>query len=257
MNVLIIEDEQSASSHLHHLLQEIDSKIAVVKILDSIKSALQYFELNDNFELIFMDVQLGDGTCFEIFKNIEINKPIIFTTAYDQYALEAFSSNSIHYLLKPITYESVACAIKKFNQFYKDKNPLNLNATKLLNSLQGNPKKNIRSLLIYSRNGLIPIQCNEFADFYMDDGIVRGVTFANITYTIDKKMSELEEELDPNIFFRVSRQFIINVRAIKKIKPSSYGKSTLEIKPQFEGQIIVSKARTPRLKKWVEFTSGF
>ncbi len=256
MNVLIIEDEESASIHLQNLLQEIDPQIIAVKVLDSIKSALKYLKQNTNFELIFMDVHLADGLCFEIFKKIEINKPIIFTSAYDQYALDAFSANSIHYVLKPITYDSISTAVHKFKQFYANKNQLNFDTRVLLNLLQAHSKKYIRSLLIYSRNGLIPIDCDEFADFYMDEGIVRGVTFNNITYTIDKKMSELEEDLDPCVFFRVSRQFIINIRAIKKIQPSAYGKSVLQIKPNYDGQIVVSKAKTPTLKKWIEFSSN-
>lgn len=251
MKVVIIEDEIAASENLAYLLHSIDSNIEILTVLDSVKSAVSYFSNSHEAELVFMDIHLADGISFEIFDQVEINTPIVFTTAYDQYAIKAFKVNSIDYLLKPINEEELSDAIDQFNSQISNDSYSSNKIDGLLELLQTKNKTYKTTYLIHHRDELLPIKTEDFAYIYIETGMVKGVTFTNKKYTIDKKLEEIERELNPELFHRVNRQYIINKNAIANIKFYFNGKLIINVNPPAPERIVASKAKASEVKNWV------
>jgi DNA-binding LytR/AlgR family response regulator len=251
MNVVIVEDELAASENLTYLLQHIDSNINVVKVLDSVKASVAYFSKAQTAELIFMDIHLADGISFEIFEQIPITIPVIFTTAYNQYTLKAFKVNSIDYLLKPLDQEELADALQQFKEQKQEKGIADNQIKGLLDLVKEKERTYKTTFLITHRDQLIPLKTVDIAYFLIDTGLVKATTFDNKTYTIDSKLEDLEEELDPNNFYRINRQCILRRDALSKIKQYFNGKLIVEVTPVAPEQIIVSKAKAPDFKTWV------
>ncbi len=251
MKAIIVEDEIAASENLTFLLHSIDPTIEILKVLDSVKSAIDYFSTLNEAELIFMDIHLADGISFEIFEKVTINIPLIFTTAYDQYAIKAFKVNSIDYLLKPINEEELSEAIDKFNDRVKVEKPINDQIEGVLQLLQTKSKSYKTTYLVQKRDELIPIKTENMAYFFIDTGIVKGITFENQSFIIDKKLEDIEGEIDPSIFYRVNRQLIVNRNAISNIKYYFNGKLIVNTSPKFEERIVVSKAKGTEFKNWM------
>lgn len=251
MKVVIVEDELAASDNLTYLLQVVDADIKVVEVLDSVKSAVAYFKKPYDAELIFMDIHLADGISFEIFENVNITTPIIFTTAYDQYALRAFKVNSIDYLLKPIDEDELMDAIDKLKNHVKE--PLIAeNQIKGLLSLISKKAKNYKTtFLVGHRDQLIPLKVTDIAYFKIDTGVVKGVALSGQSYVVDGKLEEIEEELDPEKFYRVNRQFIIRKDVIENINYYFNGKLIVNVNPVSDERIVVSKAKATEFKNWV------
>ncbi|MBG6133368.1 two-component system LytT family response regulator [Aquimarina sp. EL_43] len=251
MKVVLVEDEIAASDHLTFLLNSINSDIEILKVLDSVKSVIDYFSEPNRAELIFMDIHLADGISFEIFDEINIKIPIIFTTAYDQYAIKAFKVNSIDYLLKPIDEDELAEALKKFKTKSGENDAMNAQMSGMLQLLQAKTKSYKTTYLVHQRDELIPVNTERIAYFYIDTGVVKAITIENKTYIIDKKLEDIEEELNPENFNRVNRQFIIQKNAISNIKHYFNGKLIINISPVSKERIVVSKAKATEFKKWV------
>ena len=251
MKVLIIEDEISASKFLVQLLKEIDPEIEVVHVLDSVKSSIVYLRKHNDFELIIMDIQLGDGICFEIFKEIEITQPIIFTTAYDQYAIEAFKVNSIYYILKPLKKKELCNALLKYKNTKVDTQAIFQQMQLLFKEAKYIPETYTSTFLIPSKSGLVPLRVEDFSFFYIEMNIVRGVTFSNKSYVLDKTISELEEELNPQLFYRANRQLLVSRNAIGRVYHYLYGKLKISTQPEFKEPIIISKAKSRIFKNWL------
>ncbi len=252
MKVVLVEDEITASDQLTFLLNAIDSTIEVLKVLDSVKTAIEYFSSTHEASLIFMDIHLADGISFEIFEKVKIETPIIFTTAYDQYAIKAFKVNSIDYLLKPIDEDELSEAIQKFRNKSNDNNSLNNQINGMLQLLQTKPKSYKTTYLVHHRDELLPIKTENIAYFYIDTGVVKAITSENKAYIIDKKLEDIEDELNPEAFNRVNRQFIIHKSAIENIKHYFNGKLIVNINPIAKERIVVSKAKATGFKKWVD-----
>ncbi|MCP4978667.1 MAG: response regulator transcription factor, partial [Maribacter sp.] len=251
MKIVIVEDELAASENLTYLLKNINPNIEVLTVLDSVRSSVAYFSSRTEAELVFMDIHLADGLSFEIFDQVKINKPVIFTTAYDQYALKAFKVNSIDYLLKPVDEDELAKALTQFEvQSQLDSSP-NVQMEGLLNLIKANSKTYKTTYLVSLRDQLIPIKTSSLAYLYIDTGIIKGITKDNKSYTIDKKMEDIENELDPAYFYRVNRQFIVHKDAIENIKYYFNGKLILNVLPIFKEQVVVSKAKSTAFKKWI------
>lgn len=250
MKILIIEDEKAAAENLKYLLSEIDDSIQIVAIIESVKDSIQFFKKEPSVELIFMDIHLADGISFEIFKKVKVNIPIIFTTAYDEYALQAFKVRSIDYLLKPIDEGELREAIGKFKQtkeIYRPKDELQ----ELLKFLKTEKKSHKTTYLVQQRDTLIPLPVQEIAYFIVDTGLVKVVTFNNKSYLLDRKLEDIESEIDPDQFFRVNRQYIVQRKAIQNLQLYFNGKLILNIDPKPEEKIVVSKAKAPKLKLWI------
>lgn len=250
MNVVIIEDEKTAAKNLQYLLSEVDASIHVDKVIDTVSGAVDFFSEETNIELAFFDIHLADGISFEIFEKVQVPLPVIFTTAYDEYALRAFKVNSIDYLLKPIDEGELKEAINKFKS-NKRTNPKIEQFQQMLQMLHVESKTYKTTYLVQQRDTLIPLPINDVAYFTIDAGIVKAITLTNQGFVIDEKLEDIEMHLNPDHFFRANRQFIVQRKAIKNLQLYFNGKLILNIGPKPTEQIVVSKAKAPQLKKWM------
>lgn len=250
MKVILVEDEIAASDNLTYLLNKIDSTIEIIAVIDSVSDAIELLSKPHEAELIFMDIHLADGISFEIFEMVQVNIPVVFTTAYDQYALKAFKVNSIDYLLKPIDEDELSDALRKFKSQTKP-TAIDDQLKGLLSLIKTSEKTYKSTYLVHFKNELLPIKTQDFAYFYIDSGLVKGKTFKNETYTLDKKLEDLEEELNPNLFFRTNRQYVVNKEAIESISFYFNGKLVVKVKPAASERIVVSKAKATELKQWM------
>lgn len=251
MNIIIIEDEKPAARRLNRLLEELD--VSVSTMLHSVEESVAWFKNNEHPDLIFLDIQLSDGLSFEIFEQIDVKSAIIFTTAYDEYALQAFKLNSVDYLLKPIDDEELETAVQKYKNLKpaQQKFALDFNDIKklLVNPIEREYKKRFT---VKVGQHLKIINSDEIECFYSENKGTYAATIEGRDYLLDLTLEQLESELEPKTFFRVSRKFYININCIKDIV--SYTNSRLEIKlNKFnEQQIIVSRERVKDFKLWLE-----
>ena len=250
MNVLIIEDEQAAAENLKYLLKEIEPSITFETVIDTVVDAVDFFNKEHSVELAFFDIHLADGISFEIFEKTQVNVPIIFTTAYDEYAIKAFKVNSVDYLLKPIDEDELKEAINKYKTT-KQTRLLTDQFQQMLQLMSAEKKSYKSTYLVQQRDTLVPLSVDNVAYFTIDASIVKAVTRDNKSFIIDKKLEDIEIELNPELFFRANRQFIVNRNAIENLQLYFNGKLILNVNPQPEEQIIVSKAKAPQLKNWM------
>lgn len=254
MKAIIIEDEQSAADNLRFLIQSVAPDFQILETVETVSDAITFFKENKAYDLVFMDIHLADGNSFEIVKEVEPMAPIIFTTAYDQYAIQAFKLNSIDYLLKPIREAELKNAILKFKDRHQ-KSSVSAQQIEALISVINAPKKTFRnSFLVQKKETFIPISSGDFAFFFIQDGVVRGTTNDNQTYYFHEKLEDLECNLDPELFFRVNRQYLIQRSAIKSLQTYFNGRLVVNLKPLEKDKIVVSKANASRLKEWLENT---
>ena len=251
MKAVIIEDEHAAVLNLEFLLKSIDANIQIVAIIDTVTDAIDFFQKENGYDVVFMDIHLADGNSFEIFKAIKPKSPIIFTTAYDQYAIQAFKVNSIDYLLKPIQGSELRNAIEKFKQTQSQLPIFNQQMQGLFNLIQNQKKSYRQSYLVQKGDTLIPIASNDFAFFYIQNGIVRGTTIKNVSYHLDGRLEDLENELNPQKFYRANRQYLVQRSAIKNLSIYFNGRLIVNTTPVAKEQIIVSKANAPKFKAWL------
>ncbi len=250
MRVVIIEDEWEASEHLCSLLSEIDPTIEIIKRIDTVHQSIEFFKTYQNFDLIFMDIHLADGISFDIFKDVELKSPVIFTTAYDQYAIKAFKVNSIDYILKPLIKEEIEQALNKFkNQKGKTSNQDLFH--NLYQEFTKSTKTYKTTFLVQYKDALYPIATPDIVGFFIDNGIVKGATFERKSYIITHTMEQLEDDLNPVDFYRINRQFILQRNSIKRIDYYFNGKLKIKTEPPFDGDLIVSKAKASDFKKWL------
>ncbi len=252
MKVLIIEDETAAARRLAKLITEIDPNIEVVEQLDSIEGSVLWFEQHPMPDLIFMDIHLADGSSFEIFNHLKIEKPIVFTTAYDEYALQAFKVNAIDYLLKPLKKTELEQAIAKYKSLQKPTVEMNYQA--LANTLQTD-KYNTRFLIRFGQNIKV-VEFRDAAYFYTEDKITFIVTKEGKRYPVEPSLEKLDEMADPRAFFRINRQFIVNIESIKEMYAYSKSRVKLKLDPPTDKETIVSTERSPVFKKWLVGKEG-
>lgn len=249
MRVLIVEDEIIASQTLGRMITEIRPDFQIQGALQTVEEAVEWFGSNPMPELVFMDIHLADGSSFGIFEKVNIDCPIIFTTAYNEYALDAFEVNGIDYLLKPINKIRLGKAINKFSNIsYKsDGNEL---ISKLMESLNEKQSRRKSHFLIPHKDRLIPLAVDDIAYFYADMKIARAVTFDGGQHSIDHSLEELMKNVDPQEFFRVNRQYIVSHKAIGDLSIWFSGKLAVNLKVPAPEKILVSKGRASDLKKW-------
>lgn len=251
MNVIIIEDEKPAARRLNRLLAELN--VEVSKMLHSVEESIEWFQNNPHPDLIFLDIQLSDGLSFEIFDIIEVKSAIIFTTAFDEYALQAFKLNSIDYLLKPIDDEDLESAVKKYRDFKPESQRISVDFNDikklLVNPLEREYKKRFT---VKVGQHLKIINADEVECFYSENKGTYAATSDGRNYLLDTTLEQLEGEVSPKNFFRVSRKFYVSINHIKDI--ISYTNSRLQIKLNHfnEQEIIVSRERVRDFKLWLE-----
>lgn len=246
---LIIEDEVSASNHLKSLLLKLDSSIEILAVIDSVKSGIQWFESNLHPDLIFSDIQIADGLSFTLFDQIHTQSPIIFTTAYDEYAIQAFKLNSIDYLLKPIDPEMLKFSYAKYTsqQLFSGQKIL-----ELIKRDSQNKKTFRRSFLVNFQDKLIPVLVDSIAYFFISDGIVYAQLSTREQFPIDLKMDDIMEQLDSSLFFRANRQFIIAKNSIKEIILYFNSRILLKMHIPSTEDVIISREKVTLFKKWFE-----
>jgi len=248
MRAIIVEDEILAARNLQAILNELGN-VQVIAVLDSITETVEWFSCNPQPDLMFLDIHLADGSAFEIFDRTEIRCPVIFTTAYDEYALKAFKVNSIDYLLKPIDIVAVQRALKKLQGLtVTDKMQDAVN--QLMASFRATSTWKTHFLVQAKGDKLIPVQAIDIAFFYIDNGMVKAVTFDEKSFRFEHTLDELAEMLDPNIFFRANRQFIISRKAIKDIDLWFNNRLSVNLKIPVPEKILISKARISEFKNW-------
>ncbi|UII79076.1 LytTR family DNA-binding domain-containing protein [Flagellimonas sp. CMM7] len=251
MNVIIIEDEKPAARRLNRLLAELN--VEVSKMLHSVEESIEWFQNNPHPDLIFLDIQLSDGLSFEIFDIIEVKSAIIFTTAFDEYALQAFKLNSIDYLLKPIDDEDLESAVKKYRDFKPESQKISVDFNDikklLVNPLEREYKKRFT---VKVGQHLKIINADEVECFYSENKGTYAATSDGRNYLLDTTLEQLEGEVSPKNFFRVSRKFYVSINHIKDI--ISYTNSRLQVKLNHfnEQEIIVSRERVRDFKLWLE-----
>lgn len=249
MDVLIVEDEPLASERLTELISQCDESIQVRDTLDTVEDCVEFFAKEDPVDLVFLDIQLSDGISFEIFNRIEIDTPVVFTTAYDQYALQAFKLNSIDYLLKPIDPAELKAALQRFIR--QQIRPVVDN--RILQQMYARLSPPYQSrFLVKSGNHYHSITQNEVAYFQADGKVVYLVTKEARRYVIDHTMERLEQDLlPPEGFFRVNRSYTINIDTIQGIQNYANGRLKLTLKPAAEQDIIVSREKVTFFKAWL------
>lgn len=256
MKVLIIEDEAPAFRRLQKVLDEIDSTIEIVEVLDSVCDSVKWLKNHQSPDLIFMDIQLSDGISFEIFDHIEVQSPVIFTTAFDEYTLRAFKVNSIDYLLKPIKKEALEKGIDKYRFFQKtfgkeSQQPGTEDLGALIKQITLSEKKYKTRFLIKTGDKLLSISSEEVSHFQMRQGVVHLFTLNGKRYITDHSMDEIAGFSNPEKFFRANRQFIVSYDAIKTVHKYHKGKLLVELHQPVDDQIIVSLEKASAFKKWL------
>ncbi len=250
MKVVIIEDEKLAAERLAGLISEVDPEIEIMKILGSVRDSVKWLTVNKP-DLIFLDIQLSDGLSFSIFEQIKTNIPIIFTTAYDQYAIKAFKLNSVDYLLKPVRKSELEESLSKFKEI---KQEASLNFEKLLSALKGKEPAYKKRFLVNFGQKIKNVETEEAAYFYAIDKNVFLTTFDNHMYPVDFTLEKLCEVLDPEKFFRINRKIVINYDAIKNMVPYSRSRIRIDLNPPSPKDIdaLVSVERAADFKKWLD-----
>jgi len=252
MKVLIIEDEQPAARRLKRLIQDAMPSAEILSVIDSVRDAVEYLENDSSAQLIFMDIQLADGLSFDIFSKCTVTAPVIFTTAFDHYAVKAFKVNSIDYLLKPIDPSELVSAINKWKSIYDQRTPaqVDYNALAKAIALQSEPYK--KRFLVKSAGKLNHINTEDIAHFFSDEGLTFLVTTSADRFLIDGSLDDLEPLLDPKNYFRINRKMIVALASIRKIEPHFNHRFLLELHPPFSGEILVSRQRASQFRDWLD-----
>ncbi len=253
MNVVIIEDEKQSSMRLERMLKSIDNEINICAKLESVEETIKFFSEPNTIDLVFMDIQLSDGISFDVFEEIEIKNPIIFTTSYDEYALKAFDVNSIDYLLKPIQPEMLEKSLNKYKRLCGSKEYIQQNIPEVIKQF-AKPGNNYKTRFLVKHGGsLISITTNNIAFFFVEDTIYFIQTTDNKRYIVNNTMEVLETMLDPKVFFRINRQIIIHIDIIDCIHPYFNGALKLSIKIPTDKELIVSRLAVKEFKEWMNY----
>lgn len=249
MNILIIEDESLAADKLEMMLREINPEIRIMKKLGSVKESVKWL-LQHSADLIFLDIQLSDGISFSIFEQVTVNTPVIFTTAYDQYAIKAFQVNSISYLLKPIRKSDLADSLQKYHAL---KSAFSIDFERLLANIQGKEPDFKKRFLIQVGEKIRKIEVSEIAYFYVLDKGVYLRTFQGHSYPVEYTLDGLENLVNPLAFFRINRKYMVNMDSIASMVAYSRERVKLELKPKADDEpdTIVSIDRSSGFKKWL------
>ncbi|MDP5172750.1 MAG: LytTR family DNA-binding domain-containing protein [Bacteroidia bacterium] len=255
MKVIIIEDEALAIERLEHLIQRYDHSIEVLARLKSVEEAIDWLQNHQPPDLGFFDIELSDGTCFDIADQVELKFPVIFTTSYDQYALEAFSLKSIDYLLKPIRFERMTRALDKFCDWKQQFAPsqVQTDLKEILEKISPTAATEYKTRWLVKNGNLIQaIPTSDIAYFYSDQKMSLLVTREGKRFPIDQSLDRIMEMMDPEQYFRLNRKYIIHVDAAHKMHPYFKGRIKVELIPPIDDDIVVSSDRTPEFKAWLD-----
>lgn len=252
IKALIIEDEHLAAQKLERMVRKLNHDVEVVKITDSVESSVSWLREN-SVNLIFCDIHLGDGISFSIFDQIELKTPIIFTTAYDQYALQAFKLTSIDYLLKPINATELEKAFDKFLEMFAAESATQppIDFSVLMDAVQGKNEAYQERFMVYLGEKIITVNTEEIAYFYAEGKYVFMVTKEGKEHVVDYTLDRLTQKLEPSQFFRVNRQFIVTLKGISEMFTYTKSRVKLNLQPESKKQVVVSGERSADFKRWL------
>lgn len=246
MKVIVIEDEVAAYQNIRNLLYQADRTIEILANFDTVAASVDWFRTHEPPDLVFMDIQLADGSSFNIFECVTIDAPIIFTTAYDEHAIQAFRVNSIDYILKPITLESIRTALGKFERM----NRLSLLKTGRNMEQILAPTAHLQRMLIPIKDRILPIKIDQIAYFYNTDGDTALVTIENAVYNLDKSLDAIMGKVNPADFFRANRQFVIAKEVIESITVWFDNRLLIRLAVSTPEDIYISKNKAVEFKRW-------
>jgi two-component system, LytTR family, response regulator LytT len=255
VKVLIIEDELLAVKRLEKMLSEVDEQAEIVGLTDSIEASVKWLSSQPAPDLILMDIELADGQSFEIFNKVAVTSPVIFITSYDEYAIRAFKVNSIDYLLKPVKKEELKMSFQKLRSMQKltPKDVVYLEQMeKLIRELTSQKKEHRERFLIKSGQSYFSIESEGIAYFYTESRLTHLVTWQNKDYILDYTLDELEATLDPGVFFRANRQFIVSIKSVKTIHSYFNHKLKVTLQPPPKEELIISRERATEFKNWLD-----
>ena len=254
MKILIIEDEVMAQKELKRLLAKTGIDFEILACIDSIEDAIEWFSMNRSPDLMFLDIQLADGLSFEIFKHVNIESPVIFTTAFDEYAIQAFTLNSIDYLLKPIDQTALNKALEKLHNLKKQFSNHNTGLSeKQLEQILKLARLSYKNrFIIKSGEQYKFFNTTDIAYFVADNNVVFLVTFQNQRYIVDQTMEQIEQLIDPVLFFRIHRGMTVNIQSIQKVHKYFNSRLKLELKPDAGLEILVSRLKVNDFLAWME-----
>ena len=248
MRVVIIEDETAAAQNLAAVLHKVSPDIEIIDTIDTVVDSIAFFESEPELDLVFMDIHLADGASFRIFDRVKVAIPIIFTTAYDQYAIEAFKVNSIDYLLKPINEEGVKRAIDKWQRLTSTERN---NYTSRINQIAEEQRVAQQSFLVHFRDKIIPLQSTEIAFFHTFEERVTAYCHSGEKYPIEFTLEALQAKLSSEDFFRANRQFIISRHAVKEMSVWFGSRLLVSLTIEAPEQIVIPKAKVRDFKTWI------
>ena len=248
MNILIVEDEKPAATRLVNMLKKVEPEANILAITDGVESTLNFLDNHSNPDLVFLDIHLSDGSAFELFNHHPMSEMgIIFSTAFDQYAIEAFKVNAMYYLLKPIKQEDLEKALSRFKELREKDN----NYKEIVSRLLTKPAAEKR-FLIRMGQSLRLVHQQDIAYFYTSDKITFMMTREGRKYPLDYTLENLEVMIDPTKFFRINRQYIIHIEAIQQMHAHSKARVRIDLLPTAHEEVIVSTEKSPLFKKWLE-----
>ena len=253
LRAAIVEDEIPAARLLRTLLARLRPAWEIEVLPGSVEEAAQWFAGNPHPDLLFLDIQLADGTSFDLLSQVRPSSAVIFTTAYDEYAVRAFSVNSIDYILKPVDEERLAESIERYETLRERILRPDDYLETLLDALQRREKRFRTRFLIAGVDRFLTLPVEETAYFYSENKVTTAVTFAGRNHVVDLPLSRLEEQLDPDRFFRANRQVLLSVGAIERIEPYFNGKVSVAVRPPHKEKITVSEERVPLFKSWLNY----
>lgn len=250
INALIVEDENPAAQRLQKMLNAIDKDISIVGIVDSVKSAVEWLKTEESPDLIFMDIQLGDGLSFNIFNEVAIESWVIFITAYDEYAIRAFEVNSVDYLLKPLKEENLARSIDKYKSLSGKSSAIDID--KVLLAIQHEKQNYKKRFMINLGTKIKSINTSDIISFYLLDKATYAFTNEGRSYPVDYSLDRIEEMVCPEDFFRINRQTIVNHSGINKISVFSKSRIRIETSPASEIELMVSSKKSHTFRLWLD-----
>jgi two-component system, LytTR family, response regulator LytT len=253
MKVLILEDEALSAKRASQLLTEYDQSIEVLAMIDSVEEATLWLQKNTEPDLLLVDIHLSDGLSFRLFEQISVKSPVIFTTAYDQYAIQAFKVNSVDYLLKPLDKDDLGKALGKYHSWSQDRKAILSSDIQRISQVLSSFNKQYKNRFLVKFGDTIQFKtADEVAYFFADDKLVYLVANDGRRFLIDYRLEQLEELLDPQFFFRLNRKMIVRIDAVQKIKALNNSRLQIFVKQNFEQEIFVSKEKSNELKVWLD-----
>ena len=253
VNILLIEDEDYNLRLLEDMIRKLRPGWKVSGTFESVKRSVEWLKQHPQPDLIFMDIQLADGLCFAIFEQVEVSSMVIFTTAYDNYAIQAFKVNSVDYLLKPFREKELEDAILKFENFTGLTADMHYipDYQEILDAIRKGQKKFRRRFLVSKVDAYIRLEVSDIAYFHNENRITTAVTFNKHTHILDFSLDALEEQLDPDEFYRANRQLLLNAKAVDRVENHFGGRLKLRLNPPFSGDLMVSRLKAINFRQWM------